>query len=188
MEKMRAGNPLEMETDISAITTSEQKRKIETMVEGGMKQGANVYYQKKISDDVPIGGIYCAPTLMTGVSNDMQIAREEIFGPVLVAFDFESEDEAVEIANDSEYGLAAGVWSKDLERAKKIAGRIDAGTVWVNEYHLLSAAAPRGGFKRSGIGRELGLEGIMEFTQTRHIFVSENADIDEVAYGLVFPE
>ncbi|MDG6898775.1 MAG: aldehyde dehydrogenase family protein [Nitrososphaerota archaeon] len=76
----------------------------------------------------------------------------------------------------------------DVEKAKKVAGRIDAGTVWVNEYHLLSAAAPRGGFKKSGIGRELGVEGMMEFTQTRHIFVSENADIDEVAYGLVLPE
>jgi acyl-CoA reductase-like NAD-dependent aldehyde dehydrogenase len=94
----------------------------------------------------------------------------------------------VEFANDTEYGLAAGLWSRNVERAKKIAGRIEAGTVWVNEYHLLSAAAPRGGFKRSGIGRELGLEGVMEFTQTRHIFVSEDGDIDEVAYGLILPE
>jgi acyl-CoA reductase-like NAD-dependent aldehyde dehydrogenase len=188
MEKMRAGNPLDMETDVSAITTSDQKRKIETMVEEGKKQGARVYYEKQISGVVPPGGIYYAPTLLTGVSNDMQLAREEIFGPVLVAFDFESEDEAVELANDTEYGLAAGVWSRDIERAKKVAGSIEAGTVWVNTYHLNSAAAPRGGFKRSGIGRELGLEGMMEFTQTRHIFVSEDGDIDEVAYGLILPE
>ncbi len=188
LEKMRAGNPLDMQTDISAITTAEQRTKIETMVEGGIEQGANVYYQKQISDAVPPGGIYFAPTLLTGVSNDMPVGREEIFGPVLVALDFDTEDEAVGLANDSEYGLAAGVWSKDAEKAKKVAGRIEAGTVWVNEYHLLSAAAPRGGFKRSGIGRELGLEGMLEFTQTRHIFVAENADIDEVAYGLVLPE
>ena len=188
MERMRAGNPLEMETDVSAITTAEQKRKIETLVDAGMKQGARVYYQKQISAAVPPGGIYYAPTLLTGVSNDMRLAREEIFGPVLVALEFEGEDEAAELANDTEYGLAAGVWSRDVEKAKRVAGRIDAGTVWVNDYHLLSAAAPRGGFKRSGTGRELGLEGIMEFTQTRHIFISEDGDIDEVAYGLILPD
>jgi acyl-CoA reductase-like NAD-dependent aldehyde dehydrogenase len=91
MQKLRVGNPLEMETEISAITTSEQKRKIETMVDGGVNQGAYVYYQKQISTFVPPGGIYYAPTLLTGVSNDAQLAREEIFGPVLVALDFESE-------------------------------------------------------------------------------------------------
>ena len=94
----------------------------------------------------------------------------------------------MELENDTEYGLAAGVWSRNVERAKKVAGRIEAGTVGVNEYHLLSAAAPRGGFRKSGIGRELGLEGMMEFTQTRHIFVSEDGDIDEVAHGLILPE
>jgi acyl-CoA reductase-like NAD-dependent aldehyde dehydrogenase len=188
MEKMRAGNPLEMETDVSAITTEEQKRKIEMMVEGGVEQGASVYYQKEISQLVPKDGLYYAPSLLTDVPEDSQVAREEIFGPVLVASDFESEDEAVEIANNTEYGLAAGVWTKDQEKAKRVAGGIDAGTIWVNEYHLLSAAAPRGGFKKSGTGRELGLEGIMEFTQTRHIFVNEGGDIDEVAYGLVLPE
>jgi len=188
MEKMRAGNPLEMETDISAITTSDQKKKIETMVEDGINQGAQVYFEKKIAGAVPRGGLYFAPTLLTGASDEMEIAREEIFGPVLVTLEFETEDQAIQIANNSEYGLAAGVWSGDLERAKKVAGSIDAGTVWVNDYHLLSAAAPRGGFKKSGIGRELGLEGMMEFVQTRHIFVSESSDIDEVAYGLVFPE
>jgi acyl-CoA reductase-like NAD-dependent aldehyde dehydrogenase len=80
------------------------------------------------------------------------------------------------------------VWSKDIQKAQRVASEMEAGTVWVNEYHLLSAAAPRGGFKKSGIGRELGLEGIMEFTQTRHIFMNEGGDIDEVAYGLVLPE
>jgi acyl-CoA reductase-like NAD-dependent aldehyde dehydrogenase len=188
MERMRAGNPLEMETDIAAITTEKQKAKIETMVQAGVDQGARVYYQKEISGMVPKGGLYYAPTLLTDVQERTALAREEVFGPVLVALGFENEDEAVDIANDTDYGLAAGVWSGNPERAKRVAGRIEAGTVWVNDYHLLSAAAPRGGFKKSGIGRELGLEGIMEFTQTRHIFINEGGDIEEVAYGLILPE
>ena len=187
MERMRAGSPFDMETDVSAITTEEQKRKIEEMVKGGLEQGGRMYYQKQISQEVPKGGLYYGPSLLTDVPEDVELAREEVFGPVLVALEFEDEEEAVDIANDTDYGLAAGVWSKDLEKAKRVAGMIEAGTVWVNEYHLLSAAAPRGGFKRSGVGRELGLEGIAEFTQTRHIFMNEGTDIDEVAYGLVLP-
>lgn len=188
MERMRAGSPLDMETDVSAITTEEQKRKIETMVQAGVDQGANMYYQKPIAESVPKGGLYYAPTLLTDVPKGAELAREEVFGPVLVAIEFDEEADAVAIANDTEYGLAAGVWTKDVQKAKRVAAQIDAGTVWVNEYHMLSAAAPRGGFKKSGIGRELGLEGVMEFTQTRHIFLNEGTDIDEVAYGLILPD
>jgi acyl-CoA reductase-like NAD-dependent aldehyde dehydrogenase len=187
MERMRAGNPLDMETDVSAITTMEQKKKIETMVEEGVGQGASIYYRKELGSLVPQEGLYYPPTLLTADSGEIKLTREEVFGPVLVAMEFGNEDDAVDIANDTEYGLAAGVWSKDMEKAKRVASGIDAGTVWVNVYHLPSAAAPRGGFKKSGIGRELGLEGMLEFTQTRHIFVNEGTDMDEVAYGLILP-
>jgi acyl-CoA reductase-like NAD-dependent aldehyde dehydrogenase len=188
MERMRAGNPLDMETDVSAITTPEQKAKIETLVEGGLQEGAEVYYRKQMGEAVPKAGIYYPPTLLTDVPAEARVAREEVFGPVLVASEFEDEGGAVEIANDTDYGLAAGVWTKDIQKAKRVAGSIEAGTIWVNVYHLPSAAAPRGGFKNSGIGRELGLEGMLEFTQTRHIFLNEGSDIDAVAYGLVLPE
>jgi acyl-CoA reductase-like NAD-dependent aldehyde dehydrogenase len=188
MEKMRAGNPLDMETDVSAITTEEQKKKIETMVQGGLEDGAHMYYQKPIAQAVPKGGMYYAPSLLTEVPKSSELAREEVFGPVLVALDFEKEDDAVALANDTEYGLAAGMWSRDIQKAKRIASQIEAGTVWINEYHFLSAAAPRGGFKKSGIGRELGLEGLMELTQTRHVFVNEGTDMDEVAFGLIIPD
>ena len=188
MEKMRAGNPLDMETDVSAITTSEQKAKIEALVDQGVSRGARVYYRKQMERATPAGGLYYPPTLLTEVPEEAEVAREEVFGPVLVALDFDTEDEALRLANDTEYGLAAGVWTRDTERARRVSGGIDAGTVWVNEYHLLSAAAPRGGFKKSGIGRELGVEGMLEFTQTRHVFLNEGTDIDEVAYGLLLPE
>ena len=118
----------------------------------------------------------------------MEIAREEIFGPVLSVMEFSTESEAVELANATDYGLAAGVWTTDLVKAQRVASHVDAGTVWINEYHMLSAAAPRGGFKNSGIGRELGLEGVLECTQTRHIFVNpEHSDMSDVAYGLILP-
>ena len=188
MERMRAGNPLDMETDVSAITTSEQKAKIETLVDQGVGGGAQVYYRKEMAGTTPPGGLYYPPTLLTDVPEEATLAKEEVFGPVLVALDFDSEEEAIALANDTEYGLAAGVWSRDTGKARRVAGSIDAGTVWVNGYHLLSAAAPRGGFKKSGVGRELGLEGMLEFTQTRHIFLNEGADIAEVAYGLLLPE
>jgi acyl-CoA reductase-like NAD-dependent aldehyde dehydrogenase len=188
--RMRPGNPLDMETDVSAITTEEQLEKINAMVGEGVGEGAEVLFQKEVADKVPAGGLYFPPTIMGKVSQEMKLANEEVFGPVLSVLTYSSEDEAVEIANSTRYGLACGVWTSDLQRAEKVASRIEAGTVWINEYHLLSAAAPRGGFKDSGIGRELGYDGILEFTQTRHLFVNEKttgSDIDEVAYGLVVP-
>jgi acyl-CoA reductase-like NAD-dependent aldehyde dehydrogenase len=188
MGKMRPGNPMDMETDISAITTEKQQRRIETMVEAGVAAGAKVYFRRDLSPLTPPKGLYYPPTLLTSVDSEMEIAREEVFGPVLSVMDFETESEAIELANRTEYGLAAGIWTTDLAKAQRVASQIEAGTVWINEYHLLSAAAPRGGFKNSGIGRELGLDGILECTQTRHIFVNrERTDLDEVAYGLILP-
>jgi acyl-CoA reductase-like NAD-dependent aldehyde dehydrogenase len=189
LERMRAGNPLDMETDVSAITTLEQRRKIETIVESSLNSGAKLVYSKDVSKDVPERGIYYPPSIIGSVSKEMDAAREEIFGPVLAVMEFDSEEEAIQLANETDYGLAAGVWSSDLNRARRVAESILAGTVWINEYHLLSAAAPRGGFKKSGIGRELGLEGVLELTQTRHLFINEGeSELSEVAYNLVVRE
>jgi acyl-CoA reductase-like NAD-dependent aldehyde dehydrogenase len=189
MRRMNPGNPLDMETDVSAITTAEQKNKIELMVDSAITQGARLVYSKDITKSVPEGGLYYPPTLLDNVPPHTEAAREEIFGPVLTVLEFEDEEEAVAIANDTEYGLAAGVWSQDIDKARRVAEAIEAGTVWINEYHLLSAAAPRGGFKKSGIGRELGLEGLLELTQTRHLFINQGGgDLSEVAYSLVVRE
>lgn len=189
LEKMKAGNPLDMTTDMSAISNPRQLEKIRRMVSDGVNDGARVLYQKKIESLVPPGGLYYPPTILSASDLSLEVMREEIFGPVLAVAEFETEDEAVRLANETDYGLAAGVWSRDMEKARRVASAIRAGTIWINEYHLLSAAAPRGGFKESGIGRELGLEGIMEYTQTRHIFASEGiTDQDSVAYGLVIAD
>ena len=188
LDRMRAGNPLDMETDIGAITNSEQLRRIEEMHAEAVRGGAVEFCRKELRGAVPSGGLYFPPTVLAGVYPDMHIAREEVFGPVLAVMEFDSDRDAAEIANNTRYGLAAAVWSSNASRARRLAGKIDAGTVWINDYHLPSAAAPRGGFKESGIGRELGLEGMLEYTQTRHIFTSssDNAASD-IAYGLVVP-
>lgn len=189
LDQMKAGNPMDMETDISAITTREQLHKIESMVQSGITDSTDLIYRKNISDLVPEHGLYYPPTIVSISDFKKDVFREEIFGPVLAISEFETEDEAVQIANSTEYGLAAGVWSRNIQTAKHVASQIQAGTVWINDYHLLSAAAPRGGFKKSGIGRELGLEGILEYTQTRHIFVNKKeSELDRVAYGLLIPE
>ena len=189
LEGMRAGNPMDMETDMSAITTPEQLNKNQTMVQTGITEPSDLIYRKNIDRLVPEHGFYYPPTLVSISDPKKELFREEIFGPVLAVSEFETTDEAIRIANETEYGLAAGIWSRDVKTARKTASRIQSGTVWINEYHLLSAAAPRGGFKMSGLGRELGLEGIIEYTQTRHIFVNEKeSDLDRVAYGLLIQE
>lgn len=189
LRKMKAGNPMDMETEISAITTGDQLEKIGNLVREGESQGARILYQRELGDSVPEGGFYFPPTILDNVTDAMTVAREEIFGPVLAVSEFTNADEAVRLANSSKYGLASGLWTRDMKAAIDIGSRIEAGTVWINEYHMLSAAAPRGGFKKSGTGRELGLEGILEYTQTRHLFINEKeSDFDRVAYGLIISD
>lgn len=185
-ERMRGGDPLDMNTDIGAITTSEQYEKIKKMLDRAVDDGANVFYRKKIEGNVPKGGFYVGPTIIDNLTPKMEIASEEVFGPVLSVLEFDRIDQAAEIANESNYGLACGIWSKDIEKAIELANRINAGTIWINDYHLISAAAPRGGFGNSGIGRELGREGIYEFTESRHFFVSnEDSDLIDLSFGLI---
>ena len=151
------------------VAYQEQLDKVLGLIQAGVAEGATVACGGGRAPSA--GGLFVEPTILTGVRNDMTVAREEIFGPVLSVLTFETEEEAIAIANDTRYGLAAGVWTNDVHRAHRIAHRIRAGTVWVNAYRTISFTTPFGGFGMSGIGRENGIEAIDHYTETKAIWV-----------------
>ena len=122
-------------------------------------------------------GLFVQPTIFADVTNDMRIAQEEVFGPVLAVLRFADEEEAIAIANDVNYGLAAGVWTESLRRAIKVSERLEAGTVWVNTYRSTSYTTPFGGYKASGLGRENGMEAIKEYLQTKSVWYHTGGDV-----------
>jgi acyl-CoA reductase-like NAD-dependent aldehyde dehydrogenase len=162
------GSPFSPETHLGPVVSAEQLDRVSRYVEIGSREGAEVYVGGKRHGDT---GYYFEPTIFTGVANSMRIAQEEIFGPVMCAIPFDTEEEAISIANDVEYGLASGVWTNDLARAHRVSRAIRAGTVWVNTYGEVQMSVPYGGMKQSGNGRALGEESIHEFTQTKSVWM-----------------
>lgn len=186
LETMKIGDPLDPTTDMGTVMNSAQKERILGYISSGLDEGAKLVY----GGGVPSGpgfekGFWIEPTVFTGVTNEMRIAREEIFGPVLSVFSYDSVDEAIKLANDSDYGLAAGVWSRDNQRALDVAEQLEVGSVWINDWHNISQFLPFGGYKQSGIGRELGPDALEEFTQDKSITVDMSGDLSRRAYGLV---
>jgi aldehyde dehydrogenase (NAD+) len=169
---IKLGNPLEMETEMGPIAFKEQLEKVQGYVDTGREEGADLAYGGKSPEDPALkDGFFMEPTILTNVNNTMKVAREEIFGPVLSVIPVESEEEVVRQANDTPFGLAAAVWTKDVQRAHRVAHALKAGTVWINAYRAVSFTAPFGGYKQSGIGRENGLETLKEYTQTKTVWV-----------------
>jgi acyl-CoA reductase-like NAD-dependent aldehyde dehydrogenase len=169
-KKMVVGDPKDPKTDLGPLISEKQRQRVMNYVRIGLEQGAQLAIGGKIPD---MQGFFIEPTIFTGVKNSMTIAQEEIFGPVLCVIKYNTIEEAVAMANDSMYGLAGGVWSRDRDKAMHVARQLRAGTVWINEWHLISEKAPFGGYKQSGVGREFGLDGLKEYTEAKHLHIDE---------------
>jgi len=183
------GDPTDPDTGMGPLSMAPHLEKVERYVALGKAEGAVCVtggHRPKHLDR----GYFYTPTLFTGVDNRMRLAQEEVFGPVVCLIPYEGGDEAaLRIANDTMYGLASAVWSRDTERALRVARRIEAGTVWINDYQLLNIRFPFQGWKMSGVGRELGRWGYEQYTRTKHIHVGEPGSVEEKYYfEIVLPE
>ena len=166
--KLVQGDPLDPKTRLGPQVSEAQMRQVLGYVDTGKKEGARLVCG---GERPPGKGYFVRPTIFTGVRNEMTLAREEIFGPVLAVLRFKDLEEVLAAANDTIYGLAAGVWTRDIKKAHKAARMLQAGTVWINSYGLYDSAMPFGGVKQSGFGRELGREGLHEYTRTKSVWV-----------------
>jgi (Z)-2-((N-methylformamido)methylene)-5-hydroxybutyrolactone dehydrogenase len=172
----RMGDPMSTETQVGPITTRPQYEKVLSYIDVAKKDGAKLVLGGGPATRPECGdGWFVEPTVFTGVKNNMRIAQEEVFGPVLSVIKFKDEEEAVQIANDVRFGLGAGVWTSDIGRAIRMSERIQAGTVWVNTYRAVSYLSPFGGYKDSGLGRESGQEGIREYLQVKSVWINTGA-------------
>jgi aldehyde dehydrogenase (NAD+) len=170
--QIRIGDPLDLETDMGPLISFAQREKVEEYIRIGQAEGARIV----VGGGRPQGeqfarGPYIEPTIFVDVNNRSRLAQEEIFGPVLAVIRYDDVTDALRMANETPFGLAASVWTRDLQAGIAVAQRIRAGTVWINESLVLNANAPFGGYKQSGIGREMGLYGIHEYTEAKHIHV-----------------
>jgi acyl-CoA reductase-like NAD-dependent aldehyde dehydrogenase len=171
-KKMQPADPLDPKTRMGAIVSQEQMQTVLGYIEAGKKEGANLIAGgNRVSVDGS-KGFFIEPTIFGGVTNDMTIAQEEIFGPVLAALAFDDVDQVIQQANNNPYGLASAVWTRDVKKAHAVSRQLKAGTVWINTYGLMDAALPFGGYKNSGFGRELGMHAIEHYTEVKTVWLN----------------
>ena len=173
-KKMVAGDPLDPKTRYGALASKKQLETVQRYVDIAKREGASLVAGGERADIGTGKGYFFQPTVFDHVDPGMTIAREEIFGPVLAAIEFTDLDEAIARANDSQYGLAAAVWTRDIKKAHYVARRLQAGTVWINTYNVYDTAAPFGGYKASGFGREMSAHALEHYTQVKSVWVDLN--------------
>ncbi|MFT0171391.1 aldehyde dehydrogenase family protein [Paraburkholderia mimosarum] len=178
-KKIKVGDPLDDKTEVGPINNRRQYEHVMSMIDKGVAAGATL---ASGSQERSIAGYFVSPTVLAGVTNEMEVAREEIFGPVVAAIPFDTEDEAIAIANDTDFGLAGAVWTTDVGRSHRVAAQVNAGTFWVNGYKTINVASPFGGYGLSGYGRSSGVEALYEYTQTKSVWV-ETAKEPPTAFG-----
>ncbi len=170
----RIGDPMSLDTHVGPVTTAPQYQKVLDYLEVAKNEGAEcVLGGNPYTGPGATGGQFVEPTIFTGVNNQMRIAQEEVFGPLLAVIPFDTEEDAVAIGNDVIFGLAAGVWTQDIGRAIRMSEKLKAGTVWVNTYRAVSFTSPFGGYKRSGIGKESGVEAIKQYMQVKSVWIAQ---------------
>jgi len=173
---LKVGDTLDPNTDLGPLVSMKQMSKVLEYIDIGKEEGAKaISGGGRLSGDGLESGYYVPPTVFTNVSNSMRIAQEEIFGPLLSAIPFDTEEEAISIANQTQYGLGSGVWTRDVTRVQQMAKRIRTGSVWVNCYQAMDPAVPFGGYKMSGYGREGGREHLEEFLSSKSVWIKASA-------------
>ncbi|MBM7663037.1 aldehyde dehydrogenase (NAD+) [Bacillus mesophilus] len=189
-KKVKLGHPLSPETDMGPVISKQQRDTILSYIEAGKQEGATlVCGGNEVTVPGCEGGYFIEPTIFTNVTNDMKIAQEEIFGPVLSVIRYSSVEEAIQLANDTIFGLAAGVWTRDVNKAYEVTRKLRAGVVWINDWHMLRNDAPFGGYKQSGIGREMGKYSLDAYTQLKHVHTSMVPQLERRSwYQLLFSQ
>lgn len=171
VRNIKLGSGFDEDTEMGPLISAEHLEKVATYVEKGLEEGATLEVGGGRPDNPELQkGFFYLPTVLTNCTTDMNVVQDEGFGPVITVEKFSTEEEAIHLANDSNYGLSGGVWSQDIAKAERVTAKLRMGTVWINDFNVFFTQAPWGGYKQSGIGRELGTQGLDEYTETKHVY------------------